>query len=121
MDQDTMMRNNHIHDVWSDLADQIRQYDRDLPSLKVAPAVEVEEIRRQLNASFDFAQAHPLPELTAAVVRMFKDWNVQFGHPRHFGLFCPGVFPAGVIGDALAALFNPNLGSWWYCPGANEI
>jgi glutamate/tyrosine decarboxylase-like PLP-dependent enzyme len=108
-------------DIWSVLVDEIRQYERELPSLKVAPAIDVDEIRHQLKSLFDFAKPHGLPELTANVVRMLKDWNVQFVHPRHFGLFCPSVVPAGVIGDALAAVFNPNLGSWWYCPGANEI
>src|SRR5439155_17268956 len=38
-----------------------------------------------------------------------------------FGLFNPSVRPAGVVADALTALFNPQVGAWWYSPGANEI
>src|SRR5262245_51980846 len=110
-----------MRDTWSVLADVIRQYESDLPELKVTPAVSAEEIRRRLRSSFDFATPHPLNELTAEVARMLRQWNVQIVHPRHFGLFNPSVRPAGVVADALTALFNPQVGAWWYSPGANEL
>src|SRR5262249_51940919 len=71
--------------------------------------------------SFDSSKPHPLPELTATIVQMLRRWNVQIVHPRHFGLFNPSVRPAGVVADTLTALFNPQVGAWWYAPGANEI
>jgi glutamate/tyrosine decarboxylase-like PLP-dependent enzyme len=110
-----------MHDIWSILADEIRKYEGEMPELKVTPAVSAEEIRRHLRSCFDFAEPHPLPELTAEVARMLRWWNVQVVHPRHFGLFNPSVRPAGVVADALTALFNPQVGAWWYSPGANEI
>jgi glutamate/tyrosine decarboxylase-like PLP-dependent enzyme len=36
-------------------------------------------------------------------------------------LFVPGVREAGVAGDTLAALYNPQLGAWWHAPAAAEI
>ena len=110
-----------MHDTWSILADEIRKYESEIPELKVTPAVSAEEIRRHLRSSFDFAKPHPLPDLTAEVARMLRRWNVQIVHPRHFGLFNPSVRPAGVVADALTAVFNPQVGAWWYSPGANEI
>jgi glutamate/tyrosine decarboxylase-like PLP-dependent enzyme len=110
-----------MHDVWSILADEIRKYERDMPGLKVTPTVSAEEIRRHLRSSFDFSEPHPLAELTTEMARMLRRWNVQIVHPRHFGLFNPSVRPAGVVADTLTALFNPQLGAWWYSPGANEI
>jgi glutamate/tyrosine decarboxylase-like PLP-dependent enzyme len=110
-----------MHDIWSILADEIRKYESEVPELKVTPAVSAEEIRRHLRSSFDFAKPHPLPDLTTQVAGMLRRWNVQIVHPRHFGLFNPSVRPAGVVADALTALFNPQVGGWWYSPGANEI
>ena len=110
-----------MHDIWSILADEIRKYETEIAGLKVTPAVSAEEIRRHLRASFDFRRPHSLPDLTKHVVEMLREWNVQIVHPRHFGLFNPSVRPAGVVGDTLAALFNPQVGAWWYSAGANEI
>src|SRR4029079_5192458 len=42
-------------------------------------------------------------------------------HPRYFGLFVPGTHEAGIWADALAALYNPQVGALWHSPGANEI
>jgi hypothetical protein len=89
--------------------------------LKVTPAVSAEEIRRHLRSSFDFSEPRPLPELTTEMARLLRRWNVQIVRPRHFGLFNPSVPPAGVVADTLTALFNPQLGAWWYSSGANEI
>jgi glutamate/tyrosine decarboxylase-like PLP-dependent enzyme len=36
-------------------------------------------------------------------------------------LFNPDVHEAGVWGDALAALYNPQVGAWWHAPAASEI
>src|SRR5262249_49006000 len=47
--------------------------------------------------------------------------NVHTTHPRYFGLFNPTVRRAGVIADALAALYNPQVGAWWHAPAATEI
>jgi glutamate/tyrosine decarboxylase-like PLP-dependent enzyme len=110
-----------MHDTWSVLAAEIRKYESELAALKVTPSVSAEEIRHHLRSSFDFARPYPLPELTAEVARMLRQWNIQIVHPRHFGLFNPSVRPAGVVADALTALFNPQVGAWWYSPGANEI
>src|SRR5262249_50898598 len=98
-----------------------RGWEMDWPQVKFTPAVSVDEIRRYLHSSFDFAKPHALPSLTAEMARILARWNVQVVHPRHFGLFNPSVRPAGVIADSLTALFNPQVGAWWYSPGANEI
>src|SRR5205807_696378 len=90
---------------------------RDLP---VAPRVSASTIREHL-VSYDFAGSRPLDELIIDVSRMLRDWTLHSTHPRYFGLFVPGVHPAGIWADALAALYNPQVGAWWHAPAANEI
>ena len=52
---------------------------------------------------------------------MLTHWTVHVTHPRYFGLFNPSVRQAGILADALAALFNPQLAAWSHAPAANEI
>ena len=52
---------------------------------------------------------------------MMRRWTLHSTHPRYFGLFNPDVHEAGVWGDALAALYNPQVGAWWHAPAASEI
>ena len=55
------------------------------------------------------------------VSRLLRNWNVHVTHPRYFGLFNPSVRQAGLVADALVALYNPQLAVWSHAPVANEI
>jgi glutamate/tyrosine decarboxylase-like PLP-dependent enzyme len=52
---------------------------------------------------------------------MLRHWTLHATHPRYFGLFVPNTLEAGIWADALAALYNPQVGAWWHSPAANEI
>src|ERR1051326_2634688 len=87
----------------------------------VVPTVTPEEIRDHLTSRFDFTKPVALDDVIADVERMLRSWQVHVTHPRYFGLFNPSVTPASVIGDALTAMYNPQLATWRTSPGANEI
>jgi aromatic-L-amino-acid/L-tryptophan decarboxylase len=78
-------------------------------------------VRARLEERIDLEHAAPLPRLAALVYELLLEGLLHPNHRRHFGLFVPSVRAAGVVGDALAALFNPQVGSWWYAPAATEI
>jgi aromatic-L-amino-acid decarboxylase len=86
----------------------------------ITPTVGPEEIRTHL-ARYDFSGPLPLDEVSADVEQMMRMWHVQVTHSRYLGLFNPSVtFPA-VLGDTLAAMYNPQLATWRTSPAANEI
>lgn len=95
------------------LADEVR-------NLRVAPTVTGDEIRRRLDA-YTFAEQLPLHDALRDVADMLRLWTLHATHPRYFGLFVPGTLEAGIWADALAALYNPQLGAWCHAPAASEI
>ena len=102
------------------LAHEITRYEATLDDLAVAPAVSPSEIRRHLSR-YDFAEPIPLEPLIGEVSQLLRRWSLHVNHPRYFGLFNPTVRRAGVVADALAALYNPQLAAWPHAPIANEI
>ena len=89
-------------------------------NLRVAPTVSSAEIRQRLEP-YTFARQVPLTVALRDVADMLRHGTLHAAHPRYFGLFVPGVHEAGIWADALAALYNPQLGAWWHAPAANEI
>src|SRR5689334_10576694 len=86
----------------------------------IVPTVRPDEIRRHL-ARYDFTKPLAVDEVAADVEDMLRKWQVHVTHPRYLGLFNPSVTPASVVGDALAAMYNPQLATWRTSPAANEI
>ena len=109
-----------VDPVLQRLADEITSYEATLHDLPVAPVVSPSEIRRHLSR-FDFATPIPLDQLIGDVAQLLRRWSLHVNHPRYFGLFNPTVRRAGVVADALTALYNPQLAAWPHAPIANEI
>lgn len=84
------------------------------------PNISNSEIRNSLT-KYDFKNRLPLEEITDDVIQLLDKWTLQTNHPMHFGLYQPSVTSSGVVADALAAIYNPQLGAWWFSPAANEI
>ncbi|RZK11362.1 MAG: aminotransferase class V-fold PLP-dependent enzyme [Flavobacterium sp.] len=82
--------------------------------------ISVDEIRKQL-VKYDFNEPKPLGEIIDDVQFALGKWNLQTNHPLHFGLFQPSITSSGVVADALVALYNPQMATWWFSPAANEI
>jgi aromatic-L-amino-acid decarboxylase len=110
-----------VHRVWKRLIREIRGYFAGVDRLPVTPRVTPAELRARLERTFDFARPRALGELIPQAAQILREASLHTAHRRYFGLFNPGVRPAGVAGDALAAAFNQNLAAWQHGPAANEI
>jgi glutamate/tyrosine decarboxylase-like PLP-dependent enzyme len=102
------------------VAREVAAFLHDVPSLRVTPQVTPAEIRAHL-AGYDFAAPRALDRVAADVAAVMRAWSLHCTHPRYLGLFNPSVHEAGVWADALAALYNPQVGAWAHNPAANEI
>jgi aromatic-L-amino-acid decarboxylase len=107
----------------SSLADVAQTVFDHVASGPITPArpADAATIRAHLAETFDLSHGRSLDEVTSALVEMLDRWSVQVIHPRYFGLFNPTVTPASVVGDGLAAAYNPQLAAWSHAPAANEI
>ena len=103
------------------VAHEVERFPAEVRALPVAPDVTPAEIRAYLTERFSFAEPRPVEAILADVAAMMRRWTLHGTHPRYFGLFNPDVHEAGVWGDALAALYNPQVGGWWHAPAACEI
>jgi glutamate/tyrosine decarboxylase-like PLP-dependent enzyme len=92
-----------------------------IPALRVTPVASVTEIRAHLRDRYRFEEGEPAEALFEDVARMLAAWTVHVTHPRYFGLFNPSVTLPSIVGDALTALYNPQLAAWSHAPGVNEI
>ena len=90
---------------------------RDRP---VVPRLSTAALNDRLRG-YDFEAPRDLAGLVDDVAELLEQGGVQATHPRYFGLFVPGVRPAGVIADAMAAAYNPQLGAAWHHPAASRI
>jgi aromatic-L-amino-acid decarboxylase len=102
------------------LTDEIVEFERSVADLPVVPMVTPAEIRKRL-ARYDFVRPVALDALLDEVAVLLRRWSLHVTHPRYFGLFNPSTRRAGVIADALVALYNPQLAAWPHAPIANEI
>ena len=114
-------RNWRIHMAFDELRAAIEKLASDIADGPIVPSVTPQEIRDYLASRYDFRAPLELDAVCADVERMLRTWQVHVTHPRYFGLFNPSVTPASVVGDTLAAMYNPQLAAWRTSPAANEI
>lgn len=107
--------------VWEKLENEIRTFTADIRNLPVQVNVRPEEVRARLQSRYSFEAPLPLETVTEDVSELLRQWTVHVTHPRYFGLFNPSVRQAGILADALVALYNPQLAVWSHAPAANEI
>src|SRR5580692_6288647 len=93
------------------------EVDRAIASGPILPRVTAGEIRKHLAQQYSFETPLPLEEVADDVERILSNWQVQITHPRYFGLYNPSVTFASVLGDTLAAMYNPQLATWRTAPG----
>jgi aromatic-L-amino-acid/L-tryptophan decarboxylase len=106
--------------LWQRLTEAVEHYAARVAAAPVAPPLDVEAIRREVE-NWDFARpAEPSAALGFAVDGLWK-YQVHAAHPRYFGLFNPAPGTMGIAADALVAAFNPQLATWSHSPLAVEI
>jgi aromatic-L-amino-acid decarboxylase len=107
--------------VWEQVGQEIEDFLGGIRALPVSSSPRPDVVRHAVESRFDFVEPIPLPDLTRQVIDLLRQYTVHVTHPRYFGLFNPSVSAAGIAGDALVALYNPQLAAWSHSPAANEI
>ncbi len=113
------MKENNLRWV-APLRDEAAQWSERVRALPVTPELSKSQLVDRLRR-YDFAAPVRLEALADDVADLLSRGNLHSTHPRYFGLFNPTAHAAGVVGDALAAIYNPQVGGWWHGPAANEI
>jgi glutamate/tyrosine decarboxylase-like PLP-dependent enzyme len=103
-----------------DLTEIIEGYFARVHEKRVAPEITPEEIRSRLKP-FDFSRPLDPREMVNVVVESLWNYQVHTPHPRYFGLFNPAPTTMGIVGDAIAATFNPQVATWNHSPFAVEL
>src|SRR5450631_3624707 len=111
------MNSSFIHAIENKAA----EVDRAIASGPILPRVTAGEIRKHLTQHYSFETPLPLEEVADDVESIMSNWQVQITHPRYFGLYNPSVTFASVLGDTLAAMYNPQLATWRTAPGPIEM
>lgn len=107
--------------LWETLRRLVAAHPERLDAGRATPAELDPAAMRSLVDGFDLESPTPPDEAVAQVAEALYAHQVHPPHPRYFGLFNPAATEAGVAGDTLTALFNPNVAAWSHSPFATEI
>lgn len=106
--------------LWTKFLASLESYYDGLDSTPVAPRVTPSELRQAL-ARFDFTTATGAEEALDFALRGMREGQLHTTHPAYFGVFNPCPTTMGVLAEAIAAGFNPQLASWTSGPFAIEV
>ncbi len=106
---------------WAAIAEEAEKLGAQLHQLPVARASLPADLRAEVERRFPLEAPMPLPELVHEAAALLREHAVHVIHPRYFGLFNPSVRDAAPMGDALAALYNPQLAVWSHAAAAAEL
>ena len=107
--------------IWQAFAAQAETFESTLRERPVLPTLDPAALRGELARRYDFAEPVPAGRLLDEVGGLLAEGLVHVTHPRYFGLFNPSVLPVSVLGEALTALYNPQLAVWSHAPAACEL
>lgn len=110
-----------FEDVWDAVGREVRAFREEVRHLPVAPDIAPGKLRAELEDAFDLFRGIGLPKAVEHTVRLLREGTLHVTSPRYFGLYNPTVLEAGLVGDALAALYNPQLAAWSHAPAATEL
>ncbi len=65
------------------------------------PDIDLQKMNDFLSKRFSFSRPRPVSGIIEDVSMMLYRWTLHTNHPRHFGLYQPGLRSTGVIADAL--------------------
>ncbi|MFG2003946.1 pyridoxal phosphate-dependent decarboxylase family protein [Spirillospora sp. NPDC048911] len=106
--------------LWRHVLDVLQAEREQISARPVAPQIDLARLRSAVGL-YDFDEpAHP-GAVIDDLVELLRDSTVHTTHPRYFGLFNPTPTLLGVVGETLAAAFNPQLAAWSHAPAAVEI
>ncbi|TDB80841.1 pyridoxal-dependent decarboxylase [Actinomadura sp. KC216] len=106
--------------VWRHVVGLLERERAEIAGRDVSAPVDVRGLRAAIGA-YDFGRPVPAEDVIDDVAVLLRATTVHTTHPRYFGLFNPTPTLMGVVGDTLAAAFNPQMAAWSHAPAAVEI
>ncbi|TDD32205.1 pyridoxal-dependent decarboxylase [Actinomadura sp. KC06] len=106
--------------VWRHVVELLEREREEIAGRDVSAPVDVRRLRDAVGA-YDFGRPASPEDVIDDVAELLRATTVHTTHPRYFGLFNPTPTLMGVVGDTLAAAFNPQLAAWSHAPAAAEI
>ncbi|WP_084262351.1 pyridoxal phosphate-dependent decarboxylase family protein [Actinomadura formosensis] len=106
--------------VWRHVIDLLESEREQITGRDVSAPVDVRELRTAIGA-YGFDRPVDPETVVEDVAGLLRAATVHTTHPRYFGLFNPAPTLMGVVGETLAAAFNPQLAAWSHAPAAVEI
>lgn len=87
---------------------------------RVSVASSAEDLRAAL-ATLDVEHPNDGGEVVQWIAGFLDDSMVHTTSPRYYGLFNPTPTFMGVVGELIAAAYNPQLAAWSHAPGPVEM
>jgi aromatic-L-amino-acid decarboxylase len=106
--------------LWRHVVDLLGDEREQLTQRPVSTPVDLGRLRSAIG-SYDFGEPVDPGAVVDEVAGLLREHTVHTAHPRYFGLFNPAPTLLGVVGETLAAAFNPQLAAWSHAPAAAEI
>jgi aromatic-L-amino-acid decarboxylase len=103
------------------LIDQVAELLCTLPDRPVAPNESPATLRALLGSHSLPEQGRDASTLLDEAANLLFDHSVFNGHPRFMGFITSSAAPIGALGELLATMVNPNVGSSLLAPIASEI
>lgn len=113
--------NTDLSRAWQVIADEVATFETTIRDLPVVHQPDPLELRGELETRYRFDHPVPIDRLTTELIDLLRRGLVHVTHPRYYGLYNPTVRPAAVVGDTLAALYNPQLAVWSHAPAVQEL
>ncbi len=107
-------------ELWLNLSNIVEKYITEVSQVRVAPELDLEEIRSLLDTINFKKSLNPLEALDFVNYGLWQ-YQVHTPHPRYFGLFNPAPTTMSIVADTLVATFNPQLAAWSHSPFAAEV
>ncbi len=107
--------------ILKSLVDEIRDFRQEIDTLRITPEPSNLNCRNEIQKRFDLETGAELQELFNGVTQLLRRSTIHVTHPRNFGNFNPSVTLPSIIGDALAALYNPQLAVWAHASASLEF
>ncbi|MDX9930326.1 MAG: pyridoxal-dependent decarboxylase [Bacteroidales bacterium] len=104
--------------IWSYLVEKLERHYSDPSQLRVAPPLDPGVVRDY--CAVDFQTAVPPQDAIDYVTAGLDQFIVHTSHPGYYGLFNPRPAFAGIIADAITAVYNPQMAAWSHSPFAVE-
>lgn len=99
---------------------KLEDYYANTKDLKVSADWGVSEVRAYAQ-HFELDQHQSPQSVLEHLIEGLSKYAVHTPHPNYYGLFNPRPSFVSILGDLIAAAFNPQLAAWSHSPLANEI